>query len=42
MTQCEEISFESEFSKQQAIDEDTAIRFMRSANITRICINLNR
>ena len=42
MTHCEKVSFRDEFGKQQAIDEDTAIKFMKSVNIIRVCINLNR
>ena len=38
----ERVDFRGEFSKQQVIDEDTAIRFIKSVNTAKICIDLNR
>ena len=39
---CEEVGFEGRFGKQQVINEGTATRSMKPANIMRVCINLNR
>ena len=40
--QCEKINFKNKFSKQQAINEDTATKFIKFMSIVRVCINLNR
>ena len=41
-THCEKVGFGGKFGKQQAIDEDTAMRSMRLTSTTKICIDLNR
>ena len=39
---CERVSFRDRFSEQQAINKNTATRFMRSARTVKVCINLNK